>query len=98
MKNLLILSMTLALGLLGLPGKAQENIGAKEIKVNSPVVAADNSVTFNLVAPEARSVYLTGNWMVQKPQELPKVAMKKDASGLWSVKQDRKSTRLNSSH
>lgn len=88
MKNLLILSMTLALGLLGLPGKAQENIGAKEIKVNSPVVAADNSVTFNLVAPEARSVYLTGNWMVQKPQELPKVAMKKDASGLWSVKQD----------
>src|SRR5690606_36632598 len=60
----------------------------KETKVSSPIVAADNTVTFNLVAPDAKTVYLTGNWMVQKPQELPRVAMKKDASGLWSVKQD----------
>lgn len=86
-KNIFLL-LAVSMGLCSSQLSAQENIGAKEIKTASPIVSADNSVSFNLVAPKANSVYLTGNWMKQTSQAAPQVEMKKDASGLWSVSQN----------
>src|SRR5690606_37519510 len=66
---------------------AQENIGKQLPKVISPEVGADNSVIFNIIAPEARSVTVTGNWMTQTTSATPEVAMTKDNNRVWSVKQ-----------
>ena len=66
---------------------AQENIGKQLPKVISPEVSADNSVVFKIVAPDARSVAVTGNWMTQTTAATPEVAMTKDNNGVWSVKQ-----------
>ena len=71
-KNIFLL-LAVSMGLCSSQLSAQENIGAKEIKTASPIVSADNSVSFNLVAPKANSVYLTGNWMKQTSKASPQV-------------------------
>lgn len=43
---------------------AQQNIGTQNQKANaSPVVNADNSVSFSLYAPNAKTVTIKGDWM-----------------------------------
>ena len=53
---------------------------AQAAKVRSPEVLADGRVTFRLLAPKATEVKLEGNWEGGRG-----LAMKKDASGVWSV-------------
>jgi len=48
-------------------------------RVASPEVAADRKVTFRLMAPEAREVALTGEFIEGSR------ALMRDASGMWSV-------------
>jgi enterochelin esterase-like enzyme len=50
------------------------------VKVKSPDIGSDGSVTFRLFAPKASLVLLQGSWSRGKD-----VAMSKNASGIWSV-------------
>lgn len=64
---------------------AQQNLDfSKKVEVVSPQINADNTVTFRLMAPNAQSVKLQGDWM---PSEgwTPKLQdLQKDETGLWS--------------
>ena len=59
---------------------AQQNVGFRTSQVASPVVNTDNTVTFNLVAPKAKEVTVTGDWEVNKG----KGTMKKGKNGVWT--------------
>ena len=48
----------------------------------SPEIKADNSITFRLMAPEAKTVKLTGNWMSGAASQ---VELMKNDSGLFQV-------------
>lgn len=59
--------------------QAQENLHFGEIKdIVSPEIHADNSVTFRLLAPNADSVSVAGDFVAGSQQ------MTKDADGVWS--------------
>lgn len=59
MKKLFVIA---ALCLTGMAAHAQQNLNwGQGPQVASPDVHADNSVTFNLIAPEAQKVQLTGD-------------------------------------
>lgn len=62
---------------------AQQNIGATDKnKINtSPVVNRDNTVSFKLYAPNAKSVSLKGDWMDKDVVE----NMAKDNDGWWTL-------------
>jgi len=57
---------------------AQQNIGARQSKILSPQINADNSVTFRLHAPQAQSVKVLGDWPSDKRAD-----MTKNADGVW---------------
>ena len=73
-------------------GFAQQALSWGKAPLASPVVNADNTVTFNIVAPEAQKVEITGDFLpVEKvktshgEQELPCVEqLKKNEKGVWS--------------
>ena len=53
-----------ALCLMGTAAQAQQNLNwGQGPQVASPDVHADNSVTFNLIAPEAQKVQITGDFL-----------------------------------
>ena len=73
--------------------QAQQNLNwGQGPQVASPVVNPDKSVTFNLIAPEAQKVQITGDFLPPKKieyqgntYEAPGVAeLKKDDKGVWS--------------
>ena len=80
--------------LMGLAAMAQQNLNwGQGPQVASPVVNADKSVTFNLVAADARKVQITGDMLpTQKMKiegygeyEAPGVVdLVKDDKGVWS--------------
>lgn len=77
MKNLLSL-LICTFGLLSL--NAQENLPSGERKeIVSPEINADNSVSFSLLAPNADSVSVTGDFLLSGEE----ATMKKDADGVW---------------
>ena len=56
-----------ALCLMGMAAQAQQNLSwGQGPQVASPDVHADNSVTFNLIAPEAQKVQITGDFLPPK--------------------------------
>lgn len=56
--------MMVALCLTGMAAQAQQNLSwGQGPQVASPDVHADNSVTFNLIAPEAQKVQITGDFL-----------------------------------
>jgi len=61
---------------------AQQAIGGGT-QVASPEIHDDHTVTFRLEAPEAREVYLSGDWMPADGWTPGKVAMEKEESGIW---------------
>jgi enterochelin esterase family protein len=70
-------------------GTAQEI--AQNTPLVSPEIAEDNSVTFRILAPQAKEVKLSGNWMPFGPNAEGSVSqqmtyLEKDATtGVWSV-------------
>jgi len=50
----------------------------------SPQINADNSVTFRLMAPNAKEVILQGDWMPANGWIPGSVKMNRDTTGLWS--------------
>jgi enterochelin esterase family protein len=77
MKRLLI---SLALAMLCLGASAQERL-FNSASVQSPVVNADGTVTFNLFAPKAVKVEVTGDFL---PEQSNVAAMKEGPNGVWS--------------
>ena len=79
MKKLFFLA---ALCLMGTAAQAQQNLSwGQGPQVASPDVHADNTVTFNLIAPEAQKVQITGDFL-----DMPGVAdLVKDEKGVWSL-------------
>ena len=73
-------------------GFAQQALSWDKAPLASPVVNADNTVTFNIVAPEAQKVEITGDFLpVEKVktshgvQEITGVEqLKKNEKGVWS--------------
>lgn len=79
-KRLFIL---LSLLLPGMTLYAQQALwGAPEIV--SPEIHADQSVTFRLMAPDAREVKLSGDWMAAEGWRPGSVVLTKDEKGVWS--------------
>ena len=87
-----------ALCLMGMAAQAQQNLSwGQGPQVVSPDVHADNSVTFNLIAPEAQKVQITGDFLPPKKVEFngntydtPGVAdLVKNAHGVWSFTSDK---------
>lgn len=50
----------------------------------SPEVHADNTVTFRVLAPDAKDVRLTGDWVPSGDWTPATVELKKDEKGLWT--------------
>lgn len=59
---------------------AQQNVGFKADKVEPLVIHQDNSVTFNVEAPKAKSVLVKGDWEANGGNG----EMKKGKDGVWS--------------
>lgn len=77
------LTVLLAL-LIGATLQAQENIfSGQSREIVSPEMHADNSVTFRLLAPNADSVFVTGDFLSPKEWAQGKAYMKKNAQGVW---------------
>ena len=90
MKKKIIMAV---LCLSGMAAQAQQNLNwGQGPQVASPVVNADKTVTFNLIAPEAQKVQITGDFLPSKKieyqgnsYETPGVAdLVKDDKGIWS--------------
>ena len=91
MKKLFFLA---ALCLMGMTAKAQQNLNwGQGPQVVSPDVHADNSVTFNLIAPEAQRVQITGDFLPTQKIKIENygeydapgvVDLVKDDKGVWS--------------
>jgi enterochelin esterase family protein len=77
MKRLLI---SLALAMLCLGVSAQERL-FNSASVQSPVVNADGTVTFNLFAPKAVKVEVTGDFL---PEQSNVAALTEGPNGVWS--------------
>ena len=83
-----------ALCLMGMVAHAQQNLSwGQGPQVASPDVHADNSVTFNLIAPEAKKVQVTGDFLPSKKVEVEgntydapadPVDLVKNDKGIWS--------------
>ena len=91
MRKLMILA---ALCLMGMAAQAQQNLSwGQGPQVASPVVNADNTVTFNLIAPQAQKVQIVGDFLPPKKIEFggntyeapaDPVDLVKDDKGVWS--------------
>ncbi len=64
-----------------LTSTAQEISMQQGPQVSSPVIESNNSVTFNIYAPEASSVVLSGSWMGQGDNG----DFTKSSEGVWSI-------------
>lgn len=60
---------------------AQEIQRQQNVRVVSPDIKSDNSVTFSLYAPEATNVTLNGSWMAQGTIG----TFEKNSEGVWSI-------------
>ena len=91
MKKIIIAA---ALCLMGMTVQAQQNLSwGQGPQVASPVVNADNTVTFNMIAPGAQKVQVTGDFLPSKKIEFQgntydapadPVDLVKDDKGVWS--------------
>lgn len=65
--------------------QAQENLQFGQRKeIISPEIHADNSVTFRLLAPNAKSVSITGDFLTSEGGVTNGKKLTKDADGVWS--------------
>ena len=95
MKKLMM--MTAAICLMAMAASAQQNLNwGQGPQVVSPDIHADNSVTFNLIAPEAHKVQITGDFLPTQKMETPHgtfdipgvVDLVKNDNGVWSFTSD----------
>ena len=90
--------LTMALAAMCCAGaQAQEKL-FNSASVQSPVVNADGTVTFNLFAPKAVKVEVTGDFLPTQPIEIPGYGkydapgvaqLKEGKNGVWSYTTDK---------
>lgn len=74
------LLLSAAAGCIAISAHAQQNVGFRTANVNSPVVNADKTVTFNIVAPKAKAVSVAGDWEANGG----KGTLTKGKNGVWT--------------
>ncbi|HCC87441.1 MAG TPA: esterase, partial [Prevotella sp.] len=77
MKHLLLSAIA---GCLALGAHAQQNVGFRTANINSPVVNTDKTVTFNIAAPKAHDVSVSGDWEANGG----KGTLRKGKDGVWT--------------
>lgn len=85
-KTLLVLSM------IALASFAQETVALKPTDINSPVIHTDNTVTFSMFAPNAKTVEIEASFLPKvmintsfgKMEANGKTAMTKGENGVWT--------------
>ena len=94
MKALKFLFLT-SLCFMGMTAQAQQNLNwGQGEQVVSPEVNPDNTVTFRMVAPQAKRVQITGDFMPSMKMETPNgtydspavAELRKDDNGVWTFK------------
>lgn len=75
-------------------GLAQENISFNNKEIVSPEIHSDNSVTFRLVAPDAKSVKVESDFLPPGPIGKGAVDLKKGSDGVWSFTSDKLASEL----
>ena len=70
--------------LLPLGAEAQQNIDFRISKVVSPIINSDNSVTFYIEAPQAKTMTVIGDWCDDSAGKI----MKKGEKGIWTFTTD----------
>ncbi len=75
--------LAIAMILFAMDSKGQQALGGGN-EITSPEIHENHSVTFRLLAPNAREVVLSGDWMPAKGWVPGSVDMNKDDKGLWS--------------
>ena len=94
MKALKFLFLT-SLCFMGMTAQAQQNLNwGQGEQVISPEVNPDNTVTFRMVAPQAKRVQITGDFMPSMKMETPNgtydspavAELRKDDKGVWTFK------------
>ena len=94
MKALNFIFLT-SLCFMGMTAQAQQNLNwGQGEQVISPEVNPDNTVTFRMVAPQAKRVQITGDFMPSMKMETPNgtydspavAELRKDDKGVWTFK------------
>lgn len=83
MREIIYIAFAILL-LLPFEAEAQQNIDFRPSKVVSPIINDDNSVTFCLEAPQAKSVIVIGDWCDDPAGK----TMKKGEKGIWTFTTD----------
>jgi len=94
MKNLKTIALTLFGSIIALGASAQQNLSWAQMPTVSPDINSDNSVTFNVVAPNAQKVQITGDMLPTQKMDTPMgkfdvpgvVDLVKNDKGIWSYK------------
>ena len=81
-----------ALGIMYLNAPAQETVGINTGDITSPEIHADNTVTFHLLAPNAKTVELSASFLPKEKVKTPlgeterecRAKMTRDKDGKWS--------------
>jgi len=82
MKKHFIITILSFLLLYGISYSQQALFGGANI--TSPEISADNSVTFRFMAPDAKEVRISGDWMPMQGYTPGSEKMTKDEKGLWT--------------
>jgi enterochelin esterase-like enzyme len=82
MRKSFILTAVLS-GLLSVYATAQQALFGG-VDITSPEIHADNSVTFRFLAPNAKEVSISGDWMPSEGFTPGSAAMTKGEKGIWS--------------
>lgn len=94
MKNFKTIALTLFGTIIALGASAQQNLSWAQMPTVSPDINSDNSVTFNVVAPKAQKVQITGDMLPTQKMDTPMgkfdvpgvVDLVKNDKGIWSYK------------
>lgn len=77
---------------MALTANAQETIGVNTGDITSPEIRNDNSVVFRLLAPQAKEVFVEGDFLPKRKVDTPygemeqtgRAAMTRDDKGVWT--------------
>jgi len=68
---------------------SQQNIGGNRSAIISPEIHEDLSVTFRIVAPNAKNVKVIGDWLPNQAWLSGSADMTKDENGVWNYTTDK---------
>ena len=82
MKKSILISAVLAM--IGTPVFAQQSFDFSRRNIISPEISSSNTVTFKLLAPNAKEVKVSGDWIPSEGWIPGSKSLTKDENGIWS--------------